>query len=144
MENDGGSAAGRAGDYIFAAVLAQRAHAFEETAQANCRVDTLIVGELSTPAHKKADPQLIVLLQDAHRAQTLAFSKPNLSLEQLARTFGRSSERFKRLLRLSYLSPKFIEAVVEGRQPGRVTNRFLQNLDRIPLSWVAQEDLLLR
>jgi site-specific DNA recombinase len=105
---------------------------------------TLIVGELSKPAHKKADPQLIVLLQDAHRAQALALSKPNLSLEQLARTFGRSSERFKRLLRLSYLSPKFIEAVVEGRQPGRVTNRFLQNLDGIPLSWVAQEDLLLR
>jgi DNA invertase Pin-like site-specific DNA recombinase len=104
----------------------------------------LIVGELAAPDQGNADSQLIVLLQDARRAQTLALAKPNFSLEQLARTFGRSTERYKRLLRLSYLSPTFIEAVIEGRQPGRVTNRFLQNLDGIPLSWIAQEDLLLR
>jgi DNA invertase Pin-like site-specific DNA recombinase len=103
----------------------------------------LIVGELTAHDQAKADSQLIVLLQDARRAQALALAKPNFSLEQLARTFGRSTERYKRLLRLSYLSPTFIEAVLEGRQPGRVTNRFLQNLDGIPLSWIAQEDLLL-
>ena len=85
-----------------------------------------------------------MLLQDARRAQALALTKPNLSLEQLASTFGRSTERYKRLLRLSYLSPKFIQAVVDGKQPARVTNRFLQNLDGLPLSWFAQEDLLLR
>ncbi len=104
----------------------------------------LIVGDLATSDHRTVDPQLIVLLKDARRAQTLALAKPNLSLEQLATTFGRSPERCKRLLRLSYLSPNFIETVIEGRQPGRVSNRFLQNLDGIPLSWIAQEDLLLR
>lgn len=85
-----------------------------------------------------------MLLQDARRAQALALTKPKLSLEQLATTFDRSTERYKRLLRLSYLSPTFIQAVIEGRQPDRVTNRFLQNIDGIPLSWIAQEDLLLR
>jgi DNA invertase Pin-like site-specific DNA recombinase len=102
----------------------------------------LVVGEPGTSKH--ADTQLLALLRDAHRAQALAVGKPKLSLEQLARTFGRSIERHKRLLRLSYLSPKLVQAVIEGEQPARITNRFLQNLDGIPLSWTEQEDLLLR
>ena len=103
----------------------------------------LIVGEPSTK-QGKVDPQLIVLLRDAHRAQTLALGKPKLSLDQLAKLFGRSTEQYKRLLRLSYLSPKLVQAVINGEQPARITNRFLQNLDGIPLSWTDQEELLLR
>ena len=91
-----------------------------------------------------ADPQLIVLVKEARRAQALALAKPKLSLDQLARTFGRSTERYKRLLRLSYLSPRIVQAIVDGTQPGRVTNRFLQNLNGLPLCWTEQEELLLR
>jgi hypothetical protein len=103
----------------------------------------LIVGELAAGKGQKADPQLIVLLKDARRAQRLALAKPTLSLDQLARLFGRSTERYKRLLRLSYLSPTIVQAIINGQQPGRVTNRFLQNLDGLPLGWVEQ-GLLLR
>jgi site-specific DNA recombinase len=103
----------------------------------------LIVREPCVSEHGKVDPQLIVLLRDAHLAQTLALARPKLSLDQLAKLFGRSTERYKRLLRLSYLSPKLVEAIVNGEQPARITNRFLQNLDGIPLSWTAQEELLL-
>jgi DNA invertase Pin-like site-specific DNA recombinase len=103
----------------------------------------LIIGELAALEQGKTDPQLIVLLRDARRAQAFALAKPNLSLDQLARAFGRSTERYKRLLRLSYLSPRFIQAVIDGQQPAHITNRFLQNLDRIPLAWAEQEQLLL-
>ena len=91
----------------------------------------------------QADPQLLVLLKDAQRARDLACAKPGLTLEQLAAQFGRSPERYKRLLRLSYLSPTIIGAILEGQQPDRLTNRFLQNLDGIPLRWPEQEQLLL-
>ena len=103
----------------------------------------LIVGKAPTECRPKTDRQLLVLLKDAQRAQALAIAKPKLSLEQLASRFGRSPERYKRLLRLSYLSPTFLDAIVEGRQPVRLTNRFLQNLDGLPLSWAEQEQLLL-
>lgn len=66
-----------------------------------------------------------------------------LSLEQLAVKFGRSTERYKRLLRLSFLSPKIMDAIIAGKQPAQLTNRFLQNLDGLPLSWAEQELLLL-
>lgn len=103
----------------------------------------LVVGPAVLPQGSKADPQLLILLRDAQRAQALALAKPKLSLDQLAATFGRSPERYKRLLRLSYLSPSIVATVLEGTQPARLTNRFLQNLDGLPLSWSEQEQLLL-
>jgi site-specific DNA recombinase len=103
----------------------------------------LMVGPTHHPEEQKADPQLLILLQDAQRTQALALAKPKLSLDQLAAKFGRSPERFKRLLRLSYLSPAIVARALEGTQPDRLTNRFLQHLDGLPLSWSEQEQLLL-
>lgn len=104
----------------------------------------LIVGDLVISNDPAPDPQLIVLLKDARRAQALAMSKPNFTLDRLARLFARSTERFKRLLRLSYLSPAIVTAIVSGEQPAHLTGRFLQNLDGLPLTWTEQDALLLR
>ena len=103
----------------------------------------LVIGERKPEGEGSADPQLIILLRDAHRARALALSKPSLSLDQLAIKFGRSTERYKRLLRLSYLSPTIIATIIESRQPAHLTNRFLQNLDGLPLGWADQDALLL-
>ncbi|WP_395001342.1 recombinase family protein [Sphingomonas sp.] len=103
----------------------------------------LVIGERKPEGEGSADPQLIILLRDAYRARALALSKPNLSLDQLAIKFGRSTERYKRLIRLSYLSPKIIATIIESRQPAQLTNRFLQNLDGLPLGWANQNALLL-
>jgi hypothetical protein len=74
----------------------------------------LIIGELAAFDTPKANPQRLVLLQDAHRARAFALAKPNRSLDELAARFGRSNERFKRLIRLSYLSPSIVEAIIEA------------------------------
>ena len=106
---------------------------------------SLVVGDLtySQNSNPRPDPQLIILLQDAYRARALALAKPRLSIDQLATMFGRSTERFKRLLRLSYLSPAIVTAIVEARQPAHLTNRFLQHLNGLPSLWSEQEQLLL-
>lgn len=104
----------------------------------------LVIGEPRRNDQAAADPQLIVLLKDAQRARALALPKPKLPLEQLAVKFGRSAERYKRLVRLSYLSPNIVGAIIAGEQPASVTNRFRQNLDGLPLSWASQDALLLR
>ena len=101
------------------------------------------MGELAKLDQQKADPQLLVLMQDARRARALALAKPQLQLEQLAAKFGRSAERYKRLVRLSYLSPTIITAALQVDRPHQLTSRFLQNLDGLPLCWIDQEQLLL-
>ena len=103
----------------------------------------LLIGPPDASEKPKADPQLIILLRDAHRAKALALAKPKLTVDQLAAKFGRSTERYKRLLRLSYLSPTIIDAIIASRQPPHLTNRFLQNLDGLPWSWAEQHKLLL-
>jgi hypothetical protein len=57
----------------------------------------------------------------ARRAQALALAKPKLTLDQLAKTFGRSSKRFKRLLRLSYPSQGSFKPLPMDNNP--VTSR---------------------
>ena len=104
----------------------------------------LVVGAVVSDEDPKPDRQLVVLLKDAFRAQALAMAKPNFTLERLAKLFGRSTERYKRLLRLSYLSPTIISSIVGGEQPAHLTGSFLQNLDGLPMSWANQETLLLR
>ena len=59
----------------------------------------LVVGERSRTNEPTPHPQLIVLLNDAQRSQALALAKPNFTLDRLATMFGRSTERYKRLLR---------------------------------------------
>lgn len=105
---------------------------------------SLIVG--TSPAEKEPTPnqQLVILLQDAARAQAFALAQPKLSLNDLATKFGRSPERFKRLIRLSYLSPAIVAAVLSGRQAAHLTSRALQNIDGLPLVWSDQEAMLLR
>ena len=104
----------------------------------------LIVGDLVPADDPTPDPQLIVLLKDAQRAQALPMAKPNYTLDRLAKLFGRSTERYKRLLRLSYLSPSIVSVIIDGKQPAHLTGRFLQNLDGLPLSWTEQDAMLIR
>jgi hypothetical protein len=103
----------------------------------------LVVGEQQAGRENKGDAQIIALLQDARRAQELALAKPKLSLAELAIRFGRSPDRFKRLLRLSYLSPTIVIALLQGSAPDDLHAARLRQLDRLPLAWAEQEGLLL-
>ncbi|WP_114226775.1 MULTISPECIES: recombinase family protein [Sphingomonas] len=104
---------------------------------------TLVIGELTTSDSPAGNQQLIVLLQDAARAQALALAKPQLTLAELATKFGRSTERFKRLIRLSYLSPKIVTLILTGDQRSQLSSKTLQKVDGLPLCWSQQETLLL-
>ena len=103
----------------------------------------LIVGERSDFGKTNTNPQMLILLKDAYRARALALAKPNFDLDRLAKLFGRSTERYKRLLRLSYLSPTIVSAMIGGTLPAHLTSRSLQNLHGLPLSWAEQDGLLL-
>ena len=55
---------------------------------------------------------------------------------EIAQRFGLSDAHVRRLLRLSYLAPAIVEAIVEGRQPRILTVKLL--LRAIPLDWADQ------
>lgn len=100
----------------------------------------LVIGDLAT--HPKSNPHFVALLREAHRARELAVAKPDLTLDQVAAKFGRSPDRYKRLVRLSYLSPEIVSALLENRTPRHITIAFLRQLDGLPLCWTKQQMFL--
>lgn len=67
---------------------------------------------------------------------------PNLDMAKLADRFGRSVPRFKRLLRLSYLSPTIIESILSGTQPSDLTSTKLHHIGNLPIDWAEQQEML--
>ena len=71
----------------------------------------------------RASNDLVDLIADAMTAQRLVLASPELSLAQLAKREGRCRTQLTRLLRLSWMSPRIIEAITNGTQPGSLTRR---------------------
>jgi hypothetical protein len=87
------------------------------------------------------DPALLELLQDAKEVGELVMSSVNTSLNQIAKRENRCRKQLARLLKVGWLSPRIVEAILEGRQPARLTRKWLLEVD-LPVDWSEQEQLL--
>ena len=68
---------------------------------------------------------------------------PHLSAHDIARAEGVSAAYIYATLRLAWLAPDIIEAMVNGRQPSRLTATELFRLSgHLPLSWQQQRALI--
>jgi site-specific DNA recombinase len=88
--------------------------------------------------NKRSLGDLLDLIADAMAAQRLVLGSPELSLQQIAKREGRCRTQLTRLLRLSWLSPRIIEAIADGTQPKGLTRRALLICD-MPVDWAEQE-----
>ena len=84
------------------------------------------------------DPRLIRLLWRAFAIHDRLTQSPVLTLPQIAAAEQVSASYVTRLLRLRYLAPDIIAAIVEGRQPAALTATTLMRDTRLPLAWTAQ------
>ena len=84
------------------------------------------------------DAELVALMAEAMEVQRLVLQAPELSLNQLGKREGRCRTHLARLLRLSWISPKIVEAIAAGTQPKTLTRRVLMSAP-IPLAWDEQE-----
>ncbi|MCZ8020016.1 recombinase family protein [Novosphingobium sp.] len=81
---------------------------------------------------------LLALMADAMAAQRLVLASPELSPAQLAKREGRCRTQLTRLLRLSWMSPRIVDAIADGTQPKGLTRRALLICD-MPIDWAEQE-----
>lgn len=87
------------------------------------------------------DNDLFTLLSDAMEVQRLVLQSPELSLSRLGKREGRCRAHLGRLLRLSWLSPRLVEAIATGTQPRSLTCHKLLSVS-LPPERHAQERLL--
>ena len=102
--------------------------------EAKLRIDS---GEPGRPVND----DLLVLLADARAALELVQSTPEFSLHQIGKREGRCRTHLARLLRIAWLSPRIVEAIVDGAQP-RKLNRQTLLAANLPIDWAEQERLL--
>ncbi|MEO0872243.1 MAG: recombinase family protein, partial [Pseudomonadota bacterium] len=87
------------------------------------------------------DQKLLMLLVEAQQARDLVLASPDLSLNQIAKREGRCRTQLRNLVRISWLSPRIVEAIVSSKQPAHLGRRQLLEAD-LPACWAAQEQML--
>ena len=93
-------------------------------------------------ATAKPDPRLVKLLIRARRFHATLLDGDGVPFAALAQREGVSPSYFTRLIRLSYLAPDIIEAILDGRQPHDLTADKLLAHSRLPLGWHEQRTVL--
>jgi len=93
-------------------------------------------------ATAKPNVRLIKLLIRARRFNTALVGGDRVPFAALAKREGVSSSYFTRLIRLSYLAPDIIQAILDGRQPPDLTANKLLAHSRLPLAWHEQRTML--
>jgi DNA invertase Pin-like site-specific DNA recombinase len=89
------------------------------------------------------DMALLRVVARARDIQVRLEADTNLTVQDIASAEGVSSAYIYSLLRLRWLAPRIVTAIVDGRQPEQFTARRLMRLSaRLPMQWAEQRELL--
>jgi hypothetical protein len=87
---------------------------------------------------RSADPGLVRLIVRAHSLSRRLAENPGSSLEDVASQQSMGAPYAARLIRLNYLAPDIVAAILDGKQPVALAATKLMADTRLPLDWRAQ------
>ena len=105
------------------------------------RGQKLIIAASGTPA-SNPDPQLIRAVALGHRFFREIREGGAASLSELAERHRVDRSDAGRIIRLAFLAPDIVEAILAGRQPSDLTFRRLKRLNNLSMSWAQQREFL--
>ncbi len=82
------------------------------------------------------------LIAKAHELRERLQQAGTDTLTTIAARDGASKSYLSRVVRLAWLTPDIVTAILEGRQPEGVTTTRLTKDSRLPLEWQQQRELL--
>ena len=85
------------------------------------------------------------LLQQPARAHAInkrASNNPGWTIQDIAIAEGVADSYASRILRLTYLAPDIVAAILDGHQPPGFSVRRLLGRSRLPLDWAEQRQVL--
>jgi hypothetical protein len=92
-------------------------------------------------AQVQPDNQLVAILRTARTALRLMEEHRDLSTRELAALMDCGARHFARLIRLNYLAPDIVTAILDGTQPANLTRTSLMRA-HVPMDWSLQRTLL--
>jgi len=84
------------------------------------------------------DNAMVKLLARGHRWHRKLFDGTHASIEDMAKSENISPSFVSRILRLAYLSPKVVEAILDGKYPAHLTMKDL--MEPFPMDWAQQAE----
>lgn len=87
------------------------------------------------------DEKLISLIAESRTIMAQITDNPDKSIPALAAEQGRCRVRMVKVAKLACLAPEIVTAIVEGRQPTKLTPGKLLSTD-LPLAWAEQKRVL--
>jgi hypothetical protein len=100
----------------------------------------LLIGTAGTP--ETSDPSLVRLIAKAWALRQVLIRGDAGSLAAAAKLEGISASYASRLIRLAWLAPDIVQAILQGRQPiGLSATRLIEDW-RLPLDWQDQRSSL--
>ena len=92
---------------------------------------------------EKPDRQMIVLLRDAHATRDALMAGRDETIDAMARRIGVKRDYLSAHLRVTYLAPEIVRALVLGRYPPELTSaRLLSVCKDLPHDWQLQRAAL--
>ena len=88
------------------------------------------------------DNAMVKLLARGHRWHRKLFDGTHASIEDMAKSENISPSFVSRILRLAYLSPTVVEAILDGKYPAELTMKDL--MEPFPMDWSMQEKIFLQ
>jgi site-specific DNA recombinase len=102
----------------------------------------LLVDGAGGSGRRQPDHSLYRLLARAYRYNDMVMRNAGKTMGQLAADAGVGGSYFTRILRLSFLAPEIVRAILRDRHPIELTAKRLANQLRFPIAWDEQRALL--
>lgn len=104
--------------------------------------ETRLVEPASELVAPRRDPSLIKLIVNACRVRAEIFSGRHSSIREAAHALGYRLDYCAVLLRLAFLAPDIVVAILDGRQPPQLNRQRLARVTNLPIDWQAQRELI--
>jgi hypothetical protein len=102
----------------------------------------LLIDGAGGGVRRQPDHSLHRILARAHRYNGMIMQNAGKTMRQLAADAGVGGSYFTRILRLSFLAPAVVKAILHDRHPIELTAKRLANQLRFPIAWDEQRALL--
>ena len=101
----------------------------------------LLIDGAGGSARRQPDHSLHRILARAYRYNDMVMRSAGKTMGQLAAEAGVGGSYFTRILRLSFLAPEIVKAILRDRHPIELTAKRLANELRLPIAWDEQRAL---
>jgi hypothetical protein len=103
----------------------------------------LLIDAADGGARRKLDRSLYRILAQAFQYNAMMMQNNGKTMAQLGAQVGVGGSYFSRILRLSFLAPEIVRAILRDRHPIELTAKRLAYRVHLPIQWDAQRLLLI-